>query len=918
IPLTYTDVTVMPDTVMVGYDTLTITVEPVVDFTVVLWKDGDLFVCDSTGFGTLERPVRTESAGYIHYLIRSSGYVARAGSLFVHPSDPYVAYAGHEVIDTLGNADGVINPGEEVQLFVTVHNTGGSQASGVTAQLRCSDTLNTMLIDTASFANIAAGQQSRSLTPFRFLVSDHLPDEHNFDFEIALTYSTVSSNDSFQISACAPQLAHFGQEFGRVSDTVFVIPYVVNHGHSTADSVHAVVSAYSDTVVVLDSVVVFPIITPQEIVCPQNDSFILLCSPSDVVRYNYRVYHRGTEVISEAIVLATPPAVDSVWALGTPTAVVLEWASVPSVAGYRVYRSLSSGGPFVFVKNHLASICRYEDTDVWYGQEYYYCVVPVDGSMNQGVASDTVAGRVNPRLAAGWPQMVYDYLFSSPNFGDLDPLYPGLEIVVCGKEGNVYAWHCDGTPVVGDGRIYTVAPVEIWCSPALGDVNADGALEIVFGSRAAADNLYVIDGQGSCLPGWPHSASGEKIGSPVLADLDGDGDLEIIIWSISADLYVLDHDASGFISEGGLLKNLPGIAYGTPAVGDITGDGNLEIVCCGGSLGDSLYVWDRYGNDCPPFPMYVQSGGLTYSVVLGDVCGDERPEICFYADNTERMYLVSADGSILWFADVVEVADIEGCPVIADVTGDDRPEIICGFKSGITVFDSLGTVLDGFPDRRHDAKLPIVCDVDQGGDVEIVVGSKDWYVYAYKQNGQQASAFPIRLDNRVESSPAAFDIDADGKLELMMSSYDYFFYVYDLETEDAVWPRFRYDPYNTGLYDSWQPSSPYIHTVEKTGDDVRFTWNRVTTNEYGAPEILRGYVIYRSTAPDFVPTHADSIGFTLPCDTTYQDVGALHAGVNYYYCIKAIDWARHTSERSNVAYALRKQFVENPITTDAQ
>jgi hypothetical protein len=67
---------------------------------------------------------------------------------------------------------------------------------------------------------------------------------------------------------------------------------------------------------------------------------------------------------------------------------------------------------------------------------------------------------------------------------------------------------------------------------------------------------------------------------------------------------------------------------------------------------------------------------------------------------------------------------------------------------------------------------------------------------------RQASGFPIRLDNRIESSPAAFDIDADGKLELMTSSNDYLFYVYDLETDSTVWPRFRYDPYNSGLYRS--------------------------------------------------------------------------------------------------------------------
>ncbi len=815
IPAVYASVSVSPETISVGYDTVTIAVDPATDFTVVFTKDEDVFVLDSTGSDTLQRQIKTESPGYLHYTVMSSGYIAHYGSLFVQPREPYLVYDDHEVIDTVNNANGIVNPGEEIFLYVTISNQGGAPAQQIHTQLVSTDTFVTMVIDTASFLDIGAGQQGRSSTPFYFSVSEDVPDEHSLNFEIILDNSISTSRDSFHIVTFAPELVHFSQEFIRTADTVVIMPSLVNYGHSIADSVYALVKPYSDTLVIIDSIVRFPRIAPDEIVSPDGDSFRLYVAyPGSDVRYNYRVYHNDSELIDEEILLGVPSAADSVWVLGGQAAVVLEWTAVANAVGYRVYRSLTPDGPYIFLKNHLEPVSQFEDTDVLYGQEYYYYVTTIDVFMNESEASDTVIGRLNPPLAAGWPQIVYDYLFSSPNFGDIDPFYPGLEIVVCGKEGNIYAWHHDGSPVIGDGRIFSVSPAEIWCSPAIGDVDADGSLEIVFGNRTSTDNLYVINNQGSCLPGWPHSASGIKIGSPVLADLDLDDDLEIIIWNIYADLYLLHHDATGVYSADGLLKDLPGIALGSPAVGDINGDGYLEIVCCGGSDGDSLYVWASHGVPCPPFPIFIQSGGLTYSVVLGNVCGDERPEICFYADNTDRVYLVSPDGIILWYKDMIDVADVEGSPIIADVTRDGHPEIICGFKAGITVLDSLGNALDGYPDWRHDAKLPIVCDVDHGEDVEIVVGSKDWNLYAYKQNGELASAFPIRLDNRIESSPAAFDIDADGKLELMTSSNDYFFYVYDLETEHVTWPRFRFDLYNTGLYGS--EFLPGVTTSDKT------------------------------------------------------------------------------------------------------
>jgi hypothetical protein len=58
------------------------------------------------------------------------------------------------------------------------------------------------------------------------------------------------------------------------------------------------------------------------------------------------------------------------------------------------------------------------------------------------------------------------------------------------------------------------------------------------------------------------------------------------------------------------------------------------------------------------------------------------------------------------------------------------------------------------------------------------------------------------LGNRIHASPAAYDIDLDGRLELMIGCKDFKFYVFDLNSQFADWPRFHYDPYNSGCYKS--------------------------------------------------------------------------------------------------------------------
>ena len=75
--------------------------------------------------------------------------------------------------------------------------------------------------------------------------------------------------------------------------------------------------------------------------------------------------------------------------IGTGTTAVqhsvdLSWnASTSTVVGYRVYRSLQSGGPYTVLNSTLDSSTTYTDATVQSGQTYYYVVSAVDGNGNE-------------------------------------------------------------------------------------------------------------------------------------------------------------------------------------------------------------------------------------------------------------------------------------------------------------------------------------------------------------------------------------------------------------------------------------------------------------------------------------------------------------------------------------------------------
>jgi hypothetical protein len=138
---------------------------------------------------------------------------------------------------------------------------------------------------------------------------------------------------------------------------------------------------------------------------------------------------------------------------------------------------------------------------------------------------------------------------ASPRVVDLDG-DGHREVVVATREGHVYAWRSDGSPLLplsDPPGVFAVVPGGVRHSPAAADLDCDGTSEVIVASEAGS--LYVWaheDENGDGLadphaPAYPVPIDGPASSAPMAADLSASEGLEVVVASQGGFLTLLEH-----------------------------------------------------------------------------------------------------------------------------------------------------------------------------------------------------------------------------------------------------------------------------------------------------------------------------------------------------------------------------------------
>ena len=613
-----------------------------------------------------------------------------------------------------GNGDGVIDPGEAVDLVVEVSNYGGASVNSLGAQLSAVSAGATVLQSSTSLVGSIGTRERGLLTGLRISEAD--PTLEN-QFELVLTDD--EGRQRVHVFDLRPPLAPPAPEL----DTTFGPDRIVIRGSGVTQPFVRGYRVYRR----VGTSGPFSEISFDTI---ERTGFIMDDGLESLTRYGYQITYvdsTGIESAPSPVVSAStaPPEQEG----GFPLPITRELSGAVAVGNMRAngVKVATFGADWIYaidadgeelVNGDEDSQTRGPLAGVRSNPRFTPSGVTMVDLDNDGL--DEVIGsnwetnqvfvvRADGTNFPGWPFTMNGRAWATPVVADLDA-DGDYEIIVNNTNRTTYVWHHDATDFFdGDANAATVgifqrrdAEVFSRTTPAVYDVDGDGTLEVIVPSsrRDGNDNfVHALRNDATNAPGWPKNVgpTGWTVSHPTIADVDGDGVVEIFLVTEDDKLHAWHPDGTNVTGYPKPLVTVAGVRdskHPAVAFGDFDKDGQLELVVVAITSASScnVFVQELDGTVLPGWPRTLP-GLSESSPVIGDVNGDLSLDVVFGigggTDNTpNQLYAMNVDGTDVQGFPITLPGAVRAVPVIDDFNGDGDVDIVyAGFDLFLHVWD---------------------------------------------------------------------------------------------------------------------------------------------------------------------------------------------------------------------------------------
>jgi hypothetical protein len=799
---------------------------------------------------------------------------------YVHATD--LTLDDDDAGSSAGNGDGFIDAGETITIGATFTNDGTGTANNLTGVLRCNSPWASVTDSVYTLSPLSESSSDNAAGTMQLTINVNAPDGTVLALEFVTTDGVDTWTDTINRVVHAPILeltlmemddSNLGNDDGQIQagESFELRAHFKNYGTGRVDDVQlTLVTGDPDITIDAGASSISSLLPLQE--STGAAAFEVTENLIDENEMTLIMVDRWGRNTILSITLRPPVApeaieLDATVGNGIIAVTFTDTLSINAdVIGYHLYRSTSPSGPWTRVTlDRTQGVAYYQDTNLAPSTEYFYYATGVDDSGNESLPSPIANINTSPAQLSGWPIVMGNVSSCPPAAADITG--DGNKELIAGNDA-LYAWTWSGIELLDDDNdpqtwgVFAEEIETITGAILVAEFDSSPGLEIFATTWGDNNKTFLIDGDGSILPGWPQSPNptpGQGYwGSPGASDVDGDGFAEVFAPSRDGNLYAWNGDGSPVGANAAFKGGLGTWSRCSPTFANVDGDPFPEIIYAAPNA--TIHIWNADGTYVPNFPK--SAGTLLYaSSAVGDVNNDGINDVVVFTENDSIFVFDTSSGDVLpgWPVYLNSKSNpISPSPALADFDFDGFLEIVIAnnhanvSQCAVQIYDYQGNMLNGWPKLVHShtsESSPIVADFSGDGVPDVLFGNESGFIFGWDKDGNELLGFPLTIGDFIRSTPFADDIDGDGDIDLMLAGWDQNLWVWDFtapwNAAAAQWPTFKHDGQRTGFY-GFRPNGTVTDVDEGAaisrvprkaflGQNVPNPFNPVTRISYGVP-----------------------------------------------------------------------------------